>query len=102
MWYTEYILHFKHATFNLAWKKPVEAGDHVNERKTVKSSWPEHGFRSLNQWHIIYHTTQIDKQFLEYLSLSQLNLYIQEQMQWTWLRIILFNTSKFQWLLLSN
>lgn len=49
---------------------------------------------SLNQGHMIYYTTQIDKQFLEYLSLSQLNLYIQEKTQWTWLRILLFNTAK--------
>lgn len=31
---------------------------------------------------------------MEYLSLNQLNLYIQEQMQWTWLRIVLFNTAE--------
>lgn len=57
---------------------------------------------SLNQWHIIYHATQISKQFLEYLSLSQLNLYIQEQLERTWLRNILLIYTEFKWVLLNN
>lgn len=56
---------------------------------------------SLNQWHALY-TTQAHKQFLEYLSWSQLKLYMQEQMEGTWLRNILFKSPDFKWVLLNN